>query len=51
MFTSSFINFKDYIVGIACGQGSYPWWIKEEDAFTELTENRQFDNTLQIDLF
>ena len=51
MFTSSFINFKDYIVGIACGQGSYPWWIKEEDTFKELTENKQFDNTLQIDLF
>lgn len=51
MFTSSFANFKGYIFGIACGQGSYPWWIKEEDAFTELTENKQFDNTLQIDLF
>lgn len=25
MFTSSFINFKDYIVGIACGQGYYTW--------------------------
>lgn len=50
-FTSSFANFKGYIFGIACGQGSYPWWIKEEDAFKELTENKQFDNTLQIDLF
>jgi hypothetical protein len=51
MFTPSFANFKGYIFGIACGQGSYPWWIKEEDAFTELTENKQFDNTTQIDLF
>lgn len=51
MFTSSFANFKGYIFGIACGQGSYPWWIKEEDAFTELTKNKQFDNTSQIDLF
>lgn len=51
MFTSSFANFKGYIFGIACGQGSYPWWIKEEDAFTELTENKQFDNKSQIDLF
>jgi hypothetical protein len=51
MFTSSFANFKGYIFGIACGQGSYPWWIKEEDAFTELTENKQFDNKEQIDLF
>lgn len=52
MFTSSFANFKGYIFGnTARGQGSYPLWIKEEDAFTELTENKQFDNTLQIDLF
>ena len=51
MFTSSFANFKGYIFGIACGQGSYTWWIKEEDAFRELTENKQFDNTSQIDLF
>ena len=52
IFTASFVNFKGYIFGSAWrGQGSYPLWIKEEDAFTELTENKQFDNTLQIDLF
>ena len=52
IFTSSFANFKGYIFGsTAGGQGSYPLWIKEENAFTELTENKQFDNTSQIDLF
>ena len=30
MFISSFINFKDYIFGIACEQGYYIWWIKNE---------------------